>query len=85
MKLASNLLGVDNPTVSVPAGGFVADGGWHNIVLQLNRDTISLNLDGRMVFTEMKRTSTLVNNTTNSITNEDTFYIGNYWFRIKLI
>ncbi|KAI9585808.1 hypothetical protein GQX74_001655 [Glossina fuscipes] len=52
LKLASNLLGSINDTVSAPSSGFIADGSWHTAKIILDRGLLELQLDGEVVFSE---------------------------------
>lgn len=77
LKLASSLLGIHNSTVDIPAGGFVADGGWHNVVIDLANENIVLTLDSRTIFSERRKNVDLSKlDEAESISMEDTFYIG---------
>lgn len=88
IKLASNLLDTASSTLDVPTGGFVADGGWHNVQISMDKRTIQLSVDGRPIFTENKRTPVNVSATIQEERNgddasefgagdmENMFYIG---------
>lgn len=88
IKLASNLLDTVSSTLDVPTGGFVADGGWHNVQISMDKRTIQLSVDGRPIFTENKRTPVNVSATIQEERNgdeatefvagdmENMFYIG---------
>lgn len=52
LKLASNLLGSINDTVSAPSSGFIADGSWHTAKIIVDRGLLELQLDGEVVFSE---------------------------------
>lgn len=55
IKLASHLLDNADSTLDIPTGGFVADGGWHNVQLDIDKKLIQLSVDGRQIFTENKK------------------------------
>lgn len=55
IKLASDFLANPNETIDIPTAGFVADGGWHNIQIDLDIKSISLILDGRAIFSVNKK------------------------------
>lgn len=55
IKFASNLLDTTSSTLDIPTGGFVSDGGWHNVHISIDKKTIQLSVDGRPIFTENKR------------------------------
>lgn len=87
IQLASTFL--DNPqtTVDIPTGGFVADGGWHNIQIEVDIKTILLKLDGRTIFSMNKKIVDLsaikggdgvVEDKESTGTMDDLFYIGKY-------
>lgn len=76
IKLASDVLGTDNDTVDIPAAGFISDGGWHNVQLEMDKNSIQLYVDSRMVFSDVKRHLNLNIDEMDTITTEDTFYIG---------
>ncbi|XP_058980715.1 protein eyes shut isoform X2 [Musca domestica] len=52
LKIASNLLGSDNDTVSTPSSGFITDGSWHMARIVVDRSHLELQLDGEVIFTE---------------------------------
>lgn len=80
IKLASSLLGLNNSTVDIPAGGFVADGGWHTVQIEIDQNLIILSVDGRTIFSERRRNMNINNMDVNQyVTMEDVFYIGKYY------
>lgn len=77
LKLASSLLAFDNATVDIPSGGFVADGGWHNVIININDEELVLSVDDRTIFSEKRRQVDLKKtDDIESVTLEDTFYLG---------
>lgn len=66
-----------NSSIDIPAGGFVSDGGWHLVTIDLTNDNIELTVDGRVIFSEKRKNIdiTKLDDITN-ISMEDTFYIG---------
>lgn len=52
LKIASNLLGSDNDTVSTPSSGYITDGSWHMAQIVVDRNRLELQLDGEVIFTE---------------------------------
>lgn len=82
LKLASNLLTTINSTIDIPTGGFVSDGGWHNVQIEINKNLLQLSIDGRKIFTESKKfimdLHKIDTDQHNYIDFEDAFYIGKY-------
>lgn len=52
LKLASSWLETNDSTVDIPTGGYLADGGWHNLYLERSTGEFVMRIDGRGVFTE---------------------------------
>lgn len=80
IKLASNLLDTESNTLDIPTGGFVADGAWHNVQIEIDKKVIELSIDSRPIFTENKKTVDLTNDKMDLLAAmmEDLFYIGKY-------
>lgn len=77
MKLASNLLDTESNTLDIPTGGFVADGAWHNVNIEIDKKVIELSIDSRPIFTENKKIMDLSNDKVDiSSAMEELFYIG---------
>lgn len=55
LKLASHLLGTESRMMDIPTSGFVADGAWHEVTVDVARRQIRLELDGRMIFEETQK------------------------------
>lgn len=76
IKLASDFLDNPNDTIDIPTGGFVADGGWHNIQIDLDLKTIALKLDGRAIFSVNKKIVNLKAINGGGVVAEDNSSIG---------
>ncbi|XP_037042682.1 protein eyes shut [Bradysia coprophila] len=55
MKFASNLLNGSGNVFEMPNGGFVADGGWHDVQLEINEKIVTFTVDNRPIFTENQK------------------------------
>lgn len=78
LKMASNLLKMDNFTVDVPAGGFLADGGWHNVQIEFSKKFIEIIVDGRPVFLEnnLVLDTSRIDDPQEFLQMENLFYLG---------
>lgn len=85
IQLASSFL--DNPqtTIDIPTGGFVSDGGWHNIQIEIDIKMIALKLDGRTIFSVNKKIVALAaingsfaDDKEIAGTLDDLYYVGKY-------
>lgn len=79
IKFASNLLDTTSSTLDIPTGGFVSDGGWHNVHISIDKKTIQLSVDGRPIFTENKRNVDILDIDDDKeflASMESLFYIG---------
>lgn len=55
-KLASNLMNFTNQEIDIPSGGYLSDGGWHNIKLDVDENgQVALNIDHKLVYSETHR------------------------------
>lgn len=83
LKLATNLLAF-NQSDGAQIGGFLADGGWHQIWIKISLDFIKLTLDNHSIFDEALNpqpgTFDLTIESSRS-TAEDLIYLGNYSVR----
>lgn len=53
-KFASNLMNFSNQEIDIPSGGYLSDGGWHNIKFDVDENgQIALNIDQKLVYTEV--------------------------------
>lgn len=79
LKLATNLLASNNNSVDAPSGGYLADGGWHNVQVTTDRGKIEMVADGQVIFTE-KANQNLSPfrrlKSDQSISYEDIFFLG---------
>ena len=80
VKMASNLLNTINSTIDVPTGGFVADGGWHNVQIEVNKKFIQLSIDGRPVFVDnnLMIDTSKIDEAKEFIQIDNLFYLGKY-------
>ncbi|CAD7079574.1 unnamed protein product [Hermetia illucens] len=81
LKLATNLLASNNNSVDAPSGGYLADGGWHNVQVTTDRGKIEMVADGQVIFTE-KANQNLSPfrrlKSDQSISYEDIFFLGGF-------
>lgn len=70
IRIASNALAA-NRSIDVPSAGFLADGGWHTVKIEMNPDNLDVFVDGRVTYTEERDS-----HATNSFLMQDKFYIG---------
>lgn len=73
LKLASSLLDTEDSVVDIPTGGYLADGGWHNLYLFRSERDFEMRIDDREVFTEDNRIRAKFQ---RDITLENEFFIG---------
>lgn len=78
IKLASNHLDTETSAIDVPTGGFVADGAWHTIHLDVNANVIKIMLDGRPTFS-VNRRMVDTKSIDDNVVADDLFYIGKYF------
>lgn len=77
LKLASNLLDTRNKVIDIPMSGYITDGGWHNVRLEIDvQNTISILVDQRHIFTEQNVKKSNFEN----FSLEENYYIGEYLF-----
>lgn len=78
LKMVSNLLMTDNATVDVPAGGFLADGAWHNVQIEFSKNYIEITIDGRPVFLEnnLILDTSKIDDPQDFLQMENLFYLG---------
>lgn len=78
LKLASSLLETNDSVVDIPTGGYLADGGWHNLYLFRSERDFEMRIDDREIFTENNRVRAEFQ---RDITLDNEFYIGewNIW------
>jgi protein eyes shut len=54
LKVVSNLLSLKDEIIDVPTGGYLTDGGWHNIKLEIDeKGQTSLSVDDKLVYNEV--------------------------------
>jgi protein eyes shut len=53
-KLVSNLMNFSNQEIDIPSGGYLSDGGWHNIKLDVDeKGQIALLIDHKLIYNEV--------------------------------
>lgn len=53
LKVVSNLLDIKDDTIDIPVGVYLADGGWHNVKLEIDEKTqLNLQIDQKVVYNE---------------------------------
>lgn len=75
LKLASSLLETKDLTVHIPTGGYLADGGWHNLYLFRSERQFEVRIDDREIFSEGNQ---MKGNFHKDISMENEFYIGEW-------
>lgn len=82
LKMASNLLTTHNSSIDVPAGGFLADGAWHNVQMEFTKKTIEIVVDDRLVFSENNLIlgTSSIDDPKEFLQMENYFYLGSYYF-----
>lgn len=78
LKMTSSLLMMENATIEVPAGGFLADGAWHNIQLEFSKKSIEIVVDDRLVFLEnnLVLDTSRIDDPKDFLRMENSFYLG---------
>lgn len=82
LKMASSLLKRnDNFTIDVPAGGFLADGAWHNVQIELSKKVVQITVDGRLVFLEnnLLMDTSNIDDSRDFLQMDNHFYLGEYF------
>lgn len=77
LKLASSLLETNDSMVDIPTGGYLADGGWHNLYVFRSERDFEMRLDDREIFAEDNR---IRDQFQRDISLDSEFYIGEYNF-----
>jgi protein eyes shut len=81
LKIVGNFLGLESEQIDVPMGGYLTDGGWHNVKLDIDDlGLISLHVDRKVVYNEARK---LANDAGLSLLGDE-FYLGKKINLIKL-
>lgn len=70
LKLVSTLLNIKEQVIEIPMGGYLTDGGWHNVRLDIDSQ-ITVAIDHKTVFSEKHNQATL-----DDSFLAESFYVG---------
>lgn len=74
LKVVSNLMGFKDDQIDVPMGGYLTDGAWHNIKLDIDDlGQVSISVDRKVVYNDVRNADDVVNNLDLL---GDSFYLG---------
>lgn len=82
LRVASSALDAVNGTIDIATGGYISDGAWHNLLLSSDDEDLQMSLDGRRIFSDEKHQRGNFNSSreAHSITLQDTFFIGEFYW-----
>lgn len=76
LKIVSNALSLEGNKIDLPMGGYLTDGAWHNIKLDIDEQgQISLTVDWKNVYNEVHGSGITI---ANLDLLGDSFYLGKY-------
>ena len=77
LKLVSNLLNLNNNLIDISMGGYITDGGWHNLRVEIDGNgKISIAIDRKLMYNELS------SKIGNLELLGDSFFIGNFMIEL---
>lgn len=74
LKVVSNLMSFKDDKIDVPMGGYLTDGAWHNVKLDIDDlGQVSIVVDRKVVYNDVRNVDDVVNNLDQL---GESFYLG---------